>query len=373
MGGNNTKPETQPNDSKYHHSSLLSVKTKKGENKTTVNPTALVSAEFDEVMPEIWKGSHYDVKRIIWDYAFDPRWFEKPFSFFRSSLEQEILALAYYAAPLDKVERYIRTAHAKNEKHLFATLVKAIIEAIKNLDVTIRDEKGEEIAEGMAEKLMKLLEELFPNTSHHCLEMIRLAVPSEDEEVKKAREAANVAAVHQLFDAIKKNDKNTDAAIKNFEEFVKHTSQLNRLHLLFVAFDVLANRGGELDGKWYGALADRICFEAIGIAIEMGFSPRMRKILEIGVFYILNRTKTAERQLDIDGKTFVGRPGSNQELGVNSYYDVYGVSCSALRLRRGVRSSLGAALGGVSKLITSNYISVANLCSDRTFNRRARR
>jgi hypothetical protein len=304
----------------------------RGNKKNDANSTALVLAksktqEFDDAMTST--GIYRDAKRIIWDYSFDSQlfkeWSKGSIGFFYSSLEQEILSLAYYAAPLDDVERYVRAAHAKNEQHLSATLQKATIEAIKNLDVNILDEKEVVIAEGMAERLMKLHKELRPNTHSISLNQIRHAVPFETTEEKKAREDINVAAVKQVFDAFVQPDGKTIAAeIKTFNSFVSPTTQLNRLHLLFAAFDELIRRGGWLPGGWYGARADRFCFEVIGAAIEMDFSPRMRKILEIGVYYILNRTKNAERQLDIEGAAFIGVRGSDRDLGVNSYFDVFG-------------------------------------------------
>ncbi len=319
------------NQSASSSSSSSSSTSAQAEDNNDVKSTALVVyQDFEEVTPTTWNGMYFEIKRIIWDFSFDPRWLMKSFGFFHSSFEQEILALAYYAAPLEQVEAYIRKAHAKKESHLSATLVLATIQAIMNLDVTILDAKGEVITEGMANRLMKLHEELLPATFPQSLKQIRLAIPLEDENEKCAREDANVAAVTEVFEALKYNDEKTDPAIEKFVAFAKNSTQLNRLHLLYVAFDALTRRGEELPtsktndpGGWAGALADRFCYEIIGAAIEKDFSPRMRKILEVGVFYILNRKKEAVRKLDIDGEDFAGTPGAERELGVNSYYDVF--------------------------------------------------
>jgi hypothetical protein len=247
-------------------------------------------------------------------------------------LQKQILALAYHAAPLDDVEACIKKAHARKEEHLSDTLVQAIKQAIINLDVTIRDERGVEIAEGMAERLMKLHEKLLPDTFPKSLEQARLvAPPLEDEKEKSLRESLNLAATNQVFDAIKKNDEKTAAAIETIKDFARNTTLLNRIHLLYVAFDVLARRGGELPridgesyGGWYGALADRFCFEIIGAALERDLPRRIQQILEIGLYYILNGTKKADRRLDIDGRGFRGVPGSDRELGVNCYFRPFG-------------------------------------------------
>ena len=194
----------------------------RGNEQNDANSTALVLAksktqEFDDAMPMTSTGMYPSVKKIIWDYSFDlelfKEWSKGSIRFFHSSLEQEILSLAYYAAPLDDVERYVRAA--KNERHLPATLEKATIEAIKNLDVNILDAKGVVIAEGMAERLMRLHGELLPNTYPVSLNQIRRAVPFETTEEEKAREDINVAAVKQVFDAFVQPDgKTIDAEIK---------------------------------------------------------------------------------------------------------------------------------------------------------------
>src|SRR3982750_1091324 len=98
-----------------------------------------------------------------------------------------------------------------------------------------------------------------------------------------------VAAVNQVFEAIMRNDQYTHAAIKNFKEFVETTTVLNRIHLLFVAFDVLARRGSELHGQWWGKLADRFCFEVIGGGLQKDLPPRIQQLLKTGLYYILSR------------------------------------------------------------------------------------
>jgi len=286
---------------------------------------------------DIWSGGSKVLENIILDYSFEAERFKHPLTkFWTPSLKQEILSLAYHAAPLDQIETYIKKAHAGMEKHLPDTLVEATIEAIKNGDVTLKDKKGcvlkdakgNVIAEGMAEKLMDLHDALYPNDMK-CIDKVRPKLPPvEDEKDKKAREETNIEVVNQVFDAIRLNDQNTNAAIKNFKEYVGTTSPLNRIHLLFVSFDVLARRGGDLPriegesyGQWWGKLADRFCFEVIGAGIQKDLPPRIQQLLKTGLYYILNRDSIAHRTLDVGGLSFRGLSGSNRERAVNSYYD----------------------------------------------------
>ena len=100
--------------------------------------------------------------------------------------------------------------------------MQAIKLAVIGLDQTIRDAKGTELDKGMAEKLLELHAELFPNMQPKALEQAKRAAPLEDEQDKKAREEANFAAVDKLFNAFVQNNKDAlPAAIKTFNEFIK--------------------------------------------------------------------------------------------------------------------------------------------------------
>jgi len=98
---------------------------------------------------------------------------------------------------------------------------------------------------------------------------------------------------------------------------------MDLLHLMYVAFDVLANRGGELPsingsdcGRWYGKKADLFCFKIIGESLqqrELDSLPSLRQKLTRGLYYVLNN-KPAPRTIDVDGSAF------RYLLGVNSYY-----------------------------------------------------
>jgi hypothetical protein len=325
------------------------------------NPSDSKNAMAEVIPQSLVEQIPSGVTDLIYDCSFDAGdvddakqsvWLKQPATghkfFGISSLKKQILALAEYAGPLDQIETYIRKAHAGREAHLQATLMQAITLAVKGLDQTIRDEKGTELDEGMAERLLTLHAELFPKDQAKALEQARLAAPLEDEKAKKEREEKNVAAIEQLFTAFVQNDKDAlPEAINTFKEFVKNMKPkevtdnryyLNLLHLVFAAFDVLARRGGNLppidendDGSWYGKLGDRFCFEIIGAALEGDMPHRVRQILRSGVYYLLSGSKKAERVLDVSGVLFRG-DGSNYSLGRDSYYDDIGGGPSTCRL-----------------------------------------
>lgn len=301
----------------------------------------------DGVSHDLFTESYTGVKKIIYEYAFDGNsecLLKKEFTFFGiSSLQKQILALAYHAAPLNDVETLIRKAHARKEEHLSATLIQATKQAILDLDVTLRYAAGEEMSEGMAERLMKLHEELLPNTFSKCLEQAKLVVPLESIEEKETRESLNLAATNQIFDAIKKNDENTAEAIKTFKVFVKNTTTFNRIHLLYLAFDVLVRRSGEFpringdahNGGWYGKLAEQFCFEIIGAAIELDLPARLRQRLKAGIYYIFTSGRDAIRVLDIDG--------FDRELRDLGYFNDEGSSWRPTMNKDYLHRSLGCA------------------------------
>jgi hypothetical protein len=328
--GNTSSEPNKNNDSKQHKSNQ-----QKQHSASSMPLSKSVVQKVEGLNLDIWNGDAKVLENIILDYSFEPKRLEHPLTkFWTPSLKQEILSLAYHAAPLDQVETYIKKAHAKRETHLPDTLVEAAAKAIKNGDVTLKDEKGNVlkdaegnvIAEGMAEKLMQLHDELYPKEMK-CINKVKPKLPVENEKDKKDREGTNIAAVNQVFDAIRLNNQDTDAAIKNFKEYADTTSPLNRIHLQFVSFDVLAKRGGDLPriegesyGEWWGILADRFCCEAIGAGIQKDLPPRIQQLLKTGAYSILNRERIAHRTLDVGELSFRGAPGSNRELGVYSFY-----------------------------------------------------
>src|SRR5262249_4258626 len=157
----------------------------------------------------------------------------------------------------------------------------------------------------MAETLLDLYAELYPERLYpgaylRVLDKANLASPLETSE-DKAREILNFAAVDTVMTAFIQNDKaKTTVAIQTFNEFVTNTKtevmtntnryHLNLIHLIYAAFHVLANRGGDLPsvgtepyGQWYGKLADRFCFEIIGAAIQQKLPPRVQQFLKPGL------------------------------------------------------------------------------------------
>lgn len=287
----------------------------------------------------LFTGGCNGVRNIIYEYAFsgDPTWLKSTFTLFNSpSLQWKILTSAYYAAPLKDVESLIRTSHAREEKHLPLTLIKATQQAIRDGDVTLRDDKNVFICEGMANKLMMLYKELYPNQYHKYLTEAKLAAPIETKEEKTVREDRNKAEIKQVFNAVKQNDDKTTEAIKTFKNWANNTSVLNRIHLIYLARKELSERGHELpsvnsedQGSWYGVLCNQFCFEVIGDAIQRGLPPFMQEILWTGAYNVFNRTACLVREADPDASSFI-YPVSfisekESELGVSALFDEFGV------------------------------------------------
>jgi len=197
----------------------------------------------------------------------------------------------------------------------------------------------------------------------------RHAAPLEDEKDKKAREDANFAAMNQLFDAYVQNDQTIlPAAIRIFNEFVRRTKPkvitdrryyLNLMHLVFVAFEVLRIRGGELPriegesyGQWFGKLADRWCFAIVAAAIQSDLPHRQKQILSSGVHYLFNNNKKAARVLDVSGALFSGA-GTDYLFGVNSYYYDIGGYASRRTDRAWRRAPCAASFQNLLRAITS--------------------
>ncbi|MEO9205768.1 MAG: hypothetical protein ABI296_08680 [Gammaproteobacteria bacterium] len=319
----------------------------------------------DEVMPEdlvkIIPPDH-GIRNIIFDYADDPSMHGKSFSFFSApySLERQILSLAFYAGPLDKIELCIRDAYAKKEKHLSDTLILATQLAIINLDYTIINRQGTQIDEGMTERLLKLHKELYPDTFPRALEQARLAAPLEEEKEKIERETDNLTALEKVFDAIKKNDENTAEAIQTFRTFVSDTKpesmtnnkyNLNLTHLLYAAFNILEKRGGELDGRWYGKLGDKFCVEIIGNILqkEDQLSARVQQILAGGLYDLFTNPNNNKPS----------RPALDSELHA-TYFDQIGPVKEPRQLGRRPMNRLDGE-SCFLKFIKSNAISIQNL------------
>ena len=134
-----------------------------------------------------------------------------------------------YAAPLDQVEALVRKAHARKEEHLPNTLTQATGQAIRDGDVSLRDDNKVVIYEGMAEKLMWLCEDLYPIKAYPdifpTLEQARLAAPLEDKKQIEDKERNYQVKIKEIFDAEnKKNDSNTLSAIQTFKDWTKEIS-----------------------------------------------------------------------------------------------------------------------------------------------------
>jgi hypothetical protein len=192
--------------------------------------------DIDDVMPYgIWKFPK-PIANIVVGYVWDTP-LQKPFLF--SDVDytlEKILFLIEHAGPLDEfkssVIRCIKKELAKSEEKN-SLIDKSFILAgmqgtpvqllVSKLDVTIRNEEDKEIDKGMAESLIEIVAELLPHRLKEIQEQAQIAAPIEDEKTKKERESTNLAALNQVFNAIKQNDeKVTMLAIETFKEFVNN-------------------------------------------------------------------------------------------------------------------------------------------------------
>ncbi len=302
--------------------------------------------------------------------------------FFQPSL---LAAKVYYAAPLAEIEQEIRNAFAKDPTILSRTFHLGVASgtlsqlAVIGLDQTIRNDQDAIVDQGMAEKILELHAELSRDTYKQALENTKLAAPVEEEEEKKDRESANAKAVEDVFDAIRRNNLDTKQAIADFKTWVKNQKpkvmtdnryHLNLIHLIYCAFDVLANRGDSLQGYQYGALGDQFCFEVIGDAIESELPPRIQQMLRSSLYHLLNWNRAAPRDVDLNATLFKSHKPSwsstKLRLGVDSYYDdIGGGGAGARRAAWGAggrRGGGGRPCGrAVFKTYYSNYISRSEL------------
>ncbi len=165
---------------------------------------------------------------------------------------------------------------------------------------------------------------------------------------------------HDLMETLKDFVENTKSLSTNDQGYlINNLPNINRNHLLSSALGLLAQRGNELAGGWYGRNADRFCFKIIG-GLQIDSQPREMQILnnkEGGLYALLNNNKKAARYIDVNGSLFRG-VGSDWHLGVNSYFSIFG---GPLPIPAAHVSLLSEYF---SKLITSNYISVRTLCDN---------
>jgi hypothetical protein len=266
----------------------------------------------------------------------------------------DVIKHVFYAGPLEKLEEYIRRnplvlLQTFSMSDMQGTLVEL---AVIGLDQTLRSSNGTVLSEGAEAKMLQLHEEMerqkvLPPGSHQdALEKAQRAGLQETAAEKATREANNVAAVGDVFNAFVGDDRDTPAvkaqkitdAINIFERFMKNLKQqmttngimttnkyhVNLIHLNAVAFDVLSKRGGTLQGQWYGALGDRFCFEVIGGAIQSKLPPRARQLLRGGIYYLFNTGRQITRDLDVNGLSFKSLPSGSAVLGLSLFYDDFG-------------------------------------------------
>lgn len=277
------------------------------------------------------------------------------------------------ACPLDELEAEIR----KNPNVLLPTIEidgmkGTLLElAIMRLDQTIKMKEG--VDEGMAERLMRLQTEFFPESKQEVLLRAQNASRPADEKEKKSRDTANLSALTTAVDAIKANKPREDV-IKNFKEYLKSTKpavmtdnkyNLNLLQLIPDAIEMLGNRIKDLDG-WCSDKAFRFCLEVIA-TIEDELPDRQKQILMSGVYQLLNENKKADRVRIASNSSFRGVPGSDWLFAVNYFYDVYGDA--ARRARLVLRC--GGARRGFSRLMSAITSAARDLCCSQVHTRRA--
>jgi len=132
---------------------------------------------------------------------------------------------------------------------------------------------------------------------------------------------------HGLIETLKDFVENTECSSINDQGYlINYLPNINRNHLLALAFRLLAQQGNQLPGGYYGTNADRFCFEIIGGELQIGLQPREMQILsnkEGGLYALLYHNKKAERYIDVNASLFRGA-GTERVLGINSHFGYLG-------------------------------------------------
>jgi len=321
-----------------------------------------------------------EVHKIILEYAFDHQthvsWLQKPFTFFSvSSVSDYVATLVYQASSFKRIEAYIRINPSIllkkfNRNGMEGTLLQM---AIMCLNIK------------MADMLLKLHQELLPDSYGNALKQAVLAAPILDEKVQKNLEQNNMTIIHQTFNVFITGSKNhIDKAIENFNQFLKQKKPetirnylytLDLIHLISCAFDRLAKKGDELpqiEGEekvhWHGKLADRYCFKIIGAIQRQIDSRYLQQMFKRGLYYALNNKKQIDYSLDIDASDYIylGDPSLSHELGINFYYDDISVGESPTNIGGRVREAeeCGDSFKNLSAVMTKtseNYLAMLKL------------
>ena len=289
---------------------------------------------------------------------------------------------ASLAASLAQIETQIRAnpktliTTSRLNYHLEGMPAPLVIEgtpeqiAIILLDISLPSQGNHPVLDiGLANLLRTLREELLPDTLPLAREQAAVAAPALDENAEKEMDKEQLPILNQAFDFIKAN--NTEAAVKAVRDYIKNIKPevitnyiyfLKLLRLVGNAFNVLAGRGGEINGQWYGTQGDQYCFKVIGLAIEMAFGERMRRQLESGIGEFLYFDRVALRPIINAAKrnsSFLQSRDGSLILGHSSYYDSIGrADCSSSGLA-GARHGFRTGPPSSVFLLCSNYISIA--------------
>lgn len=285
-------------------------------------------------------------------YASSSAWV----NFFRdSTLKEEILMTALHGGDVKPLVQ-----KARGEKHLPDTLIQAAVQAIRDCDVSLRDDRNVVIYEGMAENLLQLCCDLFPDRFSKELfpkfqKQAKLAAPLEEKEQKTDKARCFQAEVKKVFDANKENNDKTLIALQAFNDWAKKLSAADKIIVIYLAIVELANRGAELPGRWHSPLGDRFCKEVLWDALQKNLPPRQQQIFVFGIYYVFNPRPPQKliRSINLDSPSI-----AYPEI----FYTEFGE-------RRGLtpdvrtRERLGSPPFDVFlKLIRSNNFSVQTLC-----------
>lgn len=238
-----------------------------------------------------------------------------------TSSREEISMLASLAAPFPQIDAVVNKAHARKEKHLPETLMKAALQAIRDGDVSLRDDNNVILYEGMTEKLLQLCNNLYPKLFSETLfpafqEKARCAIPLESKEQKEDKENRYRTKIKDIFKANKNNDSDTLPALEVFKNWAAKLSVADKILLTWLARVELANEGGTLQkleeiekdtGSYFGFLGNRFCNEVIWDALQKNLSPRQQQVLRCGVYHVFNPERGIEliRSIDLDSSSFI--------------------------------------------------------------------
>ncbi len=167
------------------------------------------------------------------------------------------------------------------------------------------------------------------------------------------------AIIQQAIESLDQFDQKTHAYSTNeYGYLINNLLYLNRIHLISELFGELYQRRNELPGGYYGKNADDCCIKGAGM-FQRRLPAHIRNTLSSdgGLYGVLENNKKIQRRTQVAGENYLGVVGSDCQLGVNYFYDIFGPGGPARRATGSGRTwfqNLLRAITTASKLYATN-------------------